>query len=463
MENTITTGNGNNPREKDNHEAQLRTRDMYKLTPPSTYTSIFYTNPEITFLSGKPVSQPNHSREFISIRPETDPTFSSTTAFKIEKKFDILERLWIKMRLPSLFNETIIGGLRDGTITYTDNTQRYEYINGIGYYLFRFIQLKVDGVVVQEITPEQLHLYHIRNNDSELTYLRRSQYHGYFGSKGVYSQVSTTYNPEYLVEIPLFFSGSETDKLPIPTLKNKSVELVVSLRDLDDLWFRPFVQENICDLLPYGETAALSTGNVTAKQKGDMIIEEFELLGSVIYVDLPLREAIVKADIQKEFVFYQQFEETFQSGGLVNMEIEPTGVARKIYIFARTKANADAGDFVNWSKEYQSVNNADRDLKPLIKNATLSINRERVFLAKKRELFEYQEGERALYFQNTTEPFITISLLNEKTNGSIIWERFDDIRLQINLDTTEEVTMYVVCENSNIIRFFNKQGGLLFG
>ena len=129
-------------RKQEHNEAQLRTRDMYKITPPSTYNSIFYTNPEITFLSEKRQSQPNHSREFIRIRPENDPEFSNTISFKIEKKFDICEKVWIKMKLPSLFEDQVMEGLRSGDITYTDNTQRYEYINGIGYYLFRFIQLK---------------------------------------------------------------------------------------------------------------------------------------------------------------------------------------------------------------------------------------------------------------------------------------------------------------------------------
>jgi hypothetical protein len=453
-------------KKEEHNEAHLRTRDMYKITPPSAYNPIFYTNPEITFLSEKMPKQPNHSREFIRIRPENDPEFSNTITFKIEKKFDICEKVWIKMKLPSLFDDQTMEGLRSGSITYTDNTQRYEYINGIGYYLFQFIQLKVDGIVVQEITPEQLHLYHLLNNDEYLTYTRRSQYHGYFGSKGVYNQTSTTYNNEYLVEIPFFFNndynGGCDTKLPLPILRNKSVEVVCSLRNLDELWQRPFVQEENCDISPYGVSVNLSSGTQTTRNKNEMILEEFELLCSAIYVDLPLREAIVRADIKKDFVFYQQFEETFNEGGIVNMEIEPTGVAKNIYIFARTKSNYSYGDLTNWSGEYQSPSNPDRNLKKIIKNASLMINRERLFLAKKSELFEYQEAERTFYFQNTSEPLLVIPMLNTKTNGSIIWERFDDIRLQINLETTEEVTVYVVCENKNIIRFFNNQGGLLF-
>lgn len=449
-------------RKQDAMKSILKTRDMYKLTPPSTYQPIFYTNPEITFLSGKPPLSVNHSREFLSIKSETNPEFSSTITFKIEKKFDILEKLWIRMKLPSLYRETIIDTLREGSVTYTNNNERYEYINGIGYYIFRNIQLKIDGIVVQEITPEELHLYHLMNHDVDETYLHRSQYHGYFGSKGVYTQTNTTYNDEYIVEIPFFFGRDYTNKLPLVSLKNKNVEVTCQLRDLDELWYRPFVQENQCQVSPYEQTVNLSTGAVQTRRKSDMIIEKFELLCSSVYVDIPLREAIMSSDIKKDFLYYQQFEETFQNGGVVHMKIEPTGVAKNIYIMAKTKKNRDYGDFTNLSKEYQSLTDPNRELRRILKNATLTINREKLFLAKKAELLEYQEAERVDYYQNTAEPIIVIPMCNDKVNGSIIWERFDDIQLQINIDTNEEVTIYVICENRNIIRFFSKQSSLLF-
>ena len=474
MNSNITT------QQKESYELQLNTRDTFKLTPPSSYTNVFYGNPEITFLSSKTTENINHCREFINIKPDNDPNFGIPITFTIEKKFDILEKCWIKMRLPSIFSRNIIDSIRNEEITYKNKNDRIEYLNGIGYYIFNHIQLYIDGVCVQEITPEMLHIYHYINNNTEKTLTTRSDLHGYFGSKNIYNHYETTYNDEYIIEIPFYFNY-EQNNLPIPCLRNKTVQIICNIKPIHDLLHEPFTNKELCQMEPFEKSVIFNpingyngnlSGSQTTKSSVDMILDSFELLCSAVYLDIDMRNNMIKSDITQEFIFSQQFRETFKNLGnerLINMKIEPSGIARYIYIFARLLNNEKKGDYVNLTNEIIPVS-SDYNEKPrqrIIKNVSLRINRENIFQGKRAELLEYQEAMHSNvdYFQNTLEPIIIIPLIDNKTKGSIIYDRFDDIQLQflVNNDVSEDINIYVICENSNQLRINKQMGGLVFG
>ena len=473
MNSNITT------KQQENYKLQLNTRNMYKLTPPSSYTGIFYNNPEITFLSSKLTENINHSREFINIKPDSDPRFGTSITFTIEKSFDILEKCWIKMKLPSIFSRRILEGIRNEEIIYKNKDDRIEYLNGIGYYIFNNIQLYIDGNCVQEITPEMLHIYHYINNNIERTLTTRSELHGYFGSKDIYNHYETIYNDEYIIEIPFYFNY-EQNNLPISCLKNKTVQIICNIKPLTNLLHEPFTNKEICNIEPFEKSVIFNpingyNGNISGiqntKREEDMILDSFELLCSSVYLDVNMRETMIKSDIKQEFIFSQQFMETFKNLGnkrLINMKIEPNGVARYIYIFARLLNNEKRGDYINLTNEVINIssNYNERQRQRIIKNVSLNINRENIFQGKRTELMEYQQviNSKVDYYQNILEPIIVIPLLNNKTKGSIIYERFDDIRLQflVNNDVSEDINIYVICENSNQLRINKQMGGLLF-
>jgi hypothetical protein len=450
------------------------TRNEHSLLEFNGYDTFFYHKSVRTYITRLSSMYPNHSREYKIIKPDTNIEFGKTITFKIKRNMDAIEELYIKFKLPDLFSQTVMTNIREGIITYSDIEDRYEYLDGIGYYLFNSIDIRVNGKLLYNISPEILQIYHrelsLHKNDCNIIY--RAENHGYFGGDDIYNQYETTKMREYCVKLPL---GGHI--LPIGMLKNEDVEIVFNIKHLDEILMRPKQREKTCDMRePYNRSVLFenqSTGGTVSyntKMKKDMLLEGFELVASCLYFDIPLRVIYMKSDYRPEMIYYQQFEEEYDvpSNGSIMMNINPTGIARNLYVFIRLKENEDHKQYTNFSNETTSILSV-KEPRKCIQNISLILNRNKVFEAKQSDLLEIQEVEHNMMsnisnYKSGFERVLVIPLLNMEMNikGSIIWERFDDIMLNINTSFlcetgTRNVVVYVISENSTRARYYSKQ------
>jgi hypothetical protein len=456
------------------------TRNEYKLTTPDFNDNFFYNQAQITYITKLPPQFPNHSREYKIIKPDTNIEFGNTISFRLKRNIDAIENLFIRFKLPDLFSQTIMTNIRNGILQYSNpNTERYEYLDGIGYYIFDRIYIRINGIIFYEFTPEILQIYHrqlsIHHNNDNTPY--RCDCHGYFGHDAIYSSFQTTKLREYCVQLPI---GEHL--IPIGKLRNDTVEIVCNIKNLDDIIIRPFQREKECDMpSPYSQSISFinqitsATETYTTKTKENMLLESFELVASCLYLDIPLRHELVKADFQPECIFYQQFEEEFTAGNqsTVEMKIEPTGIARNLYIFIRLNQNTENRQYTNFSNNINTLTQSI-EYQKCIKNISLSINRSQIFEAKQSDLLEIQDVENGNLsgrnnYSQSSERVLVIPLLSEELNlnGSIIWERFDDIRIRVNMSfpTSEgqkDFRMFVISENASQVRYYQYQADKVF-
>lgn len=448
----------------------IKTRNMFRLTPKHSYDTVFYGNPETTLFQTENKKQINHSREYVAIKPDTDVTFQSTISFKIPKSFDLIENMFIQFSLPSWFSFAVSQQLAKNEIRYEDEeNDRFEYVNGIGYYLFESIELRINGKEIQTLTPEMLHIYHKYSSTTNTNRSVRAELHGYFDNPTCYDQtpnIMTKYvrNDNYVVKLPFYFALSESSKLLISTLRDKDCEVIFRIRPLEKVIYNPNNRNELCNLTePFGRTITFRNTQSQrvehqALTKDELLIENFELLASVIYLPSKYREILVNTDHHLPVSIYEEIHHQFESAKVMSnklqIPIETIGLGRFIYVFARLRENSTFNEYANLSRSTNSEILLASRAFPILKNISLVLNREEHFIDKTTNILELEENNIYTHFQSTFDPIYRLDLTNLHKSG-IIWSNYDDIRIKLEFypNINKDIDIYVILYNQNILRF----------
>jgi hypothetical protein len=462
---------------KDDIQALINTRNMLKLTEPHSYDDVFYGNPVTTLFNCENITQINHSREYIALKPETNVDFNNTITFKIPKSFDILEHCHIQFSLPYWFSREVTEKLAKGELRYANETNdRFEYCNGIGYYLFDNIELRIGGKEIQTITPEVLHLYHKYRASENTNRSIRATSHGYFDNPICYNQnvnLMSNYNNIYSVKLPFFFSLSETSKLLVSGLRDRDCEIIFRIRPLEKILYNPKNRNKLCELEePFGRNIRLVDANNTsttylARGKEELVIEDFELLLSSIYLPTYYRKYITDMTHKKPVTLYQTITSSIETARVISnsiqIPIEANGFGRYVYLFARLKENTDFNEYSNLSRSTNTDILSSSRAFPIIRRISLIINREENFIDKHTNMLLLEENSHYSHFQSSKDVMYKIDLSNN-SKGGLIWSNYDDIRVKVEFysNINKDVDVFIILENQNILRFTNKICGLEF-
>jgi len=462
---------------KDDIQALINTRNMYRLTPHNSYDDVFYGNPRTTLFHCENTTQINHSREYTTLKPETNVEFNNTITFKLPKSFDILENCFIQFTLPTWFSREVIEKLAKGELRYRNETiDRFEYCNGIGYYLFDSIELRINGKEIQKLTPEMLHIYHKYSSTQNTNRSIRSTYHGYFDNPTCYNQtanIMTNYDTHYSMKLPFFFGLSEVSKLLVSGLRDRDCEIIFRLKSLEKVLFNPKNRDRLCNLQePFGRTISFMNQDDVieshkAKEKDSLFIEKFELVLSSIYLPVENRKLITELTHRLPVKIYEdiytQIEAAKVSSNSIQIPIETNGVGKYIYVMCRLKENTLFNEYSNYSRSSNTQILASNRAFPIIKKLSLVINREENFIEKTANMLLLEENRHYSHFQSSYDIMYKVDITNRMHSG-LIWSNYDDIRMKVEFydNINKDMEVYIILENQNILRFTNKICSLEF-
>lgn len=214
-------------------------------------------NPEISFFRSVYKRHTNFSIETIEDIFRSNPSFGKQTRCELKKYGDMISNITLYICIDSLN----IGPKK-----------QFGWTNSIGHAILKSICLEIDGRQIDKHYGEWLEIW------SELTqtYEKRMGYYQMIGKVDFNAFTPNTFTDPIELYIPLnfFFCKNYGSSLPIISLYNSKIELIIDFRLFDECWV--YVDKNI-KILP-------KKPNMNAK-----------LLIEYIYLDIKERELIMNS------------------------------------------------------------------------------------------------------------------------------------------------------------------------
>jgi len=169
--------------------------------------------------------------------PLNAPSFGGKVEWELDLPGDILVEANIRIDLPSWIPPAFLEYNKRGAVQTTNGPEpiRYGYVNGIGYFLFKKIELLQDNIVIQECTGDSLYLTE-RNRGSWNGGFLQDTLRGIHTGTAVEIQRNAT--PDTLclqVPIPGTYPTEGSKGFPICCVRKQSYRLRAHLRSLEEL------------------------------------------------------------------------------------------------------------------------------------------------------------------------------------------------------------------------------------
>ena len=172
-------------------------------------------NPSITFFKTIYKKHTNFSMETIEQNFNENPKFDAISSATIEKKGDLLNKIFIQIDLPSLTAGTNIS-----------------WINGIGHHIIEYAELRLGGEVIDKVYGELLDIW------TELTTTNSHQggYYKMVGKFGSYNKSVQTGALKLFVPLPFWFCRDVSRSLPLISMQYTDVKVTIKFRPFNKLY-----------------------------------------------------------------------------------------------------------------------------------------------------------------------------------------------------------------------------------
>lgn len=191
-------------------------------------------NPNMTYFKNIYKRHTNFSMETIEMNFNEPADFGKQTSAFIEKKGDLLSRIFIELDLPAL-------------------TTNISWINGIGHHIIDYIELRFGGVLVDKIYGELLDIW----SEMNVPYGMQATYYKMVGKFSSYNKSTQTGALKLFIPLPHWFCNDISRSLPLIAMQYTDIRLTVK--------FRPYSEMYNKRGLTAGETSSIpSSKNFTA-------------------------------------------------------------------------------------------------------------------------------------------------------------------------------------------------------
>ncbi len=237
----------------------------------------------------------------------SDIKWGNPAEFELELPGDLLQEVWLVANLPTWLPSPQAGAVRTSILTEEGSGVRYGYTNGVGFFLYKKLQIYQDQFLLQEISGDALYA------------LTRTQgtYNGLFlddAVTGIHngSAISIQRNAipgQLKLRVP--FPGTlptDTGLFPICATRQQTFRIKIYLRTLEELieasdgqespnpFGKPFVQT-----FSDGSTQTFQTFTREEMQQPSVVVETRQL-----YTTNDLREELAK---KQQVIPYRRYYE----------------------------------------------------------------------------------------------------------------------------------------------------------
>lgn len=271
-------------------------------------TFFFDDNPEkaINAFENRYDRIPPNLQELRRIPPLNGAEFGRSCEFEFETAGDIFLRPTILIDLPSWYPPAQALLNPSYLFTQQDTGTTYGYTNGIGYFLFKKIQIFQDKLLLQELTGDSLFALRAARGSLNSAYMENTLagFHD-----GTAASIAANATPSRIrLELP-FLGGR--DGFPSIAMRKQTFKLRLELRPLEQLVESSDPTATVAPS-PWGSIFTHSTNTFRALRRNEIASPVLQLETRHSYVDGETQLALRSGPI--EIPFLRPYENTFTFG-----------------------------------------------------------------------------------------------------------------------------------------------------
>lgn len=181
-------------------------------------------NPQISFFKKVYKRHTNFSLEQISQTFYETADFGKKVTAKIDKKGDLLYKMYLELKLPVL-----------------DPNYNISYINGIGHHIIKKIDFLIGGTKIVSMTGEYIDI----NSELTVPSSKKDGYYDMIGKVKEYDMNSSSQAHNLYIPLPFWFCKEINQALPLISLQYHDIRVDIEFRPFDDCWYSGTAMTNI--------------------------------------------------------------------------------------------------------------------------------------------------------------------------------------------------------------------------
>lgn len=301
---------------------------------------------------------------------------------------DLIQGLFIQIKMPDWFTGVVRQRLQAGSIQYSDPSQAWTYVNSLGTSILDVATLEVDDQVLERITGDSVAAVSRIFPDLN-TAIGVADVEGRKSMADMLAWDGTRILPteDGWITVPLLFSMLRERlraTFPLISCRSGTIRVNVTLKRFDQLVRSITGQRASCDDTPLGKIVAFT--NDMPDQKTPLYppgLLTIQLLTYGLFVDGPYRQMLLRQPFERPFREIQQFDFTEPLKYIINksgndtvqiqLQLEANQPVEEIVWFLRLKDTNN-----NWTN-YSATLEKDYDpvfapLQPLMTHAKIQGN-----------------------------------------------------------------------------------------
>ena len=401
-------------------------------------------NPQVTFFKAVFRRYTNFSIESIKQNFSGNIDFGRRITCTISRNGDLINRLLIEIKLPTL--QKITGE--------TNNIYGQGWVDEIGHAIIKSVELEIGGQLVDKHYSEWFSIW----NDLTLSGGQREGYNKMIGNITSTQPIYNTDYSETKFYIPLlfWFSRNPGTALPLIALQYHEVKINLELNSLSNVLLE--------------QRTDTSTGWTKPTSNPTVNIVSCNLFVDYIYLDTDERKRFAQANHEYLIEQVQQTgDEAVNTATSLDLKLTLNHPVKElIWIFHSDTAlsNLQYFNYTNYSSTQTSRGIYNQQGKNNIESAKLLLNGHDRFSSRKGTYFNLVQP----YQHHTSIPTspginvysFAITPEDSQPSGTCNFSRIDNASLSMNFNgsVTGKIRVYAV--NYNILRIMGGMGGLAY-
>jgi hypothetical protein len=174
----------------------------------------FVGNPAISFFRNVYKQHTHFSVESIPVYFDQGLIFGKKSTLTIPRKADLLSRMVLELRLPSLGNNI-------------------SWVNATGHSLIKEVSIEIGGVKIDSQTGEFMEIL----SNIELPESKRWGYNKMIAKNQYFNRFSTIQDTTLFIPLQFWFCRHISQALPLVGLQYHEIKINIFLRDFDESWY----------------------------------------------------------------------------------------------------------------------------------------------------------------------------------------------------------------------------------
>lgn len=381
-------------------------------------------NPNMTYFKNVFNRHTNFSMETIGINFNEAPDFGKKVTVTIDKKGDLLHKMFLELNLP-----TMDGG-----------GSQISWINGIGNHIIEYAELYIGGVLIDRVRGDVVDVW------SELT-TPIGQQSGYYKMVGKFTSFNKATQQNSLslfIPFPFWFCNDISRSLPLIALQYSDIKINIKFREFSQLWFN-------------GNNTGVPAPVTASITKANMLCD---------YIFLDVYERKKFAGLKSTEVLIEQYQiingnHNVANQTSINIPLFFNHPIKEIIWFYHSDARLAYNDLGDYSSGLTNIYK-----KNPITNVELKFNGQDRFKKMNAEFFRLVQP----YKHHTRSPVdyiysysFAISPESLQPSGSCNFSKIDNANLILELQSTMGSGEFIVFAiNYNVLQISNGMAGLLF-